>query len=1069
MRAEVGPWLIDRVLGRGAQGVVWSCEHRVTGRAGAMKGFLPGGARAEAWRDEARAVAGLVHPGIVWVHDIGNLDADTAAILQVPPDCPWMVMDRADSSLFDRPPQTLGEVLDAVDQVLDALAHVHARDLLHLDLKPANLLRFGDQVRLADFGVARWIRDPQLAGRIHGTPLFMAPEQIQEGPAGIGPWSDVYALGWVTWSLISGHPWAGRNLHAVLMAQLWEEPTPPGPPPLAAWLRRCVAKHPEKRFRTAADARHALASLRVDIDVDRPVGETAVAERATTFDLHDLERPVLRRPAGALTTLDGLDEPAMLDVGPPPMPDDWRFIPEHRPPPLPQVGLGLFQLRAVPLVGREELRDALWDALRHVHEGGHEVLALRGPSGMGKTALAEWLVTSARQLAVADGWVARGPSQPGAADPTADLVADGLSRSVELPVELDEHARAVLDALGRRTDDPVPLRPKEVVATLRTWLTAIAAERPLVLAIDDAHHAEPLLQVLADVGAIPGLLVLLTVQEEAAAERAGFEPLLRQLGARPLVVRALPQADRRQMVTRLLGLSDDLTGALLRRTDGHPLFAVQLLQDWIDRGVLAHTGHGFDVVSGADLPLPDGLWATWRDRVDRLVRNDAERIALEQAAVLATFAPVVDPAEWRGPHDLRERLLNARLVDATPRGGLRFVHGMLREALVQDADAAGRLPRHHGTVADLVQEPERRGRHLYAAGRYLEAVAPLTQAARSQLNRDTERAAELLEMAGRGVHAATPDEDHVAYAIARASLALTQSKPALAADMLNITVPRASTPRLACALHARRTFLAVRQRRTSIARRCVDALSAAAEGVPDLQAVAARWQAEVHLIESQPAAAREALEPWLDQFHSPSLDEGDAWFTWASIARVEGNQVEAQRGFEKALSVYEALGVATPKIAALGGLADTLRYQGRLDEAREAAAAMVRLGRSRDPQAALFGAVTLAGIDVSERNMSLAKARIDALLAGDQPQPAITLTVLALRLAYHAHVGPDEAVRGDLDALDAQLLDTTMPVYELDVLLALEQAAGDLEAAGSPHAPRARKLADDHRVGLHGA
>ncbi len=1001
-----------------------------------------------------------MHPGIVWVHDIGSLDEASARALEVPAGSPWMVMDRADSSLHDRPPTTLSEVLDVALQVLDALSHVHARGVLHRDLKPANLLRFGDRIGLADFGVARWVRDPQQAGRIAGTPLFMAPEQIQDGPVKAGPWSDLYALGWVVWSLLEPHPWEDRGVRAVLMAQLFEAPDPPGPPPVTEWLRRMVAKRPEDRFGTAADARCALEVVRIEVDGASTVGRTEPALPATTFDVHDLDRLELA-VADAPTTLDE------LPAGPrPAMPDDWRGLPEHRPPPLPQVGLGLFQLRAVPLVGRDAERDALWRALRDCREEGVTV-ALRGPSGMGKTALAHWLVTTARQLGVATAWVTRSPSDPSAADALGELVADGLARSAALPPELDPHARAVLDALARRTHDPVPVSVLEAVHTLRTWIRAVAADRPLVLHIDDAHHARGLLEVMQVIGPVAGVLLLLTIPDEAGAEQQGLEAQLADLEVRTVRVEPLPPADRRRLVARLLGLSDPLADALVRRTDGHPLFAIQLLQDWIDRGLLAPGPQGFDTVPGAELPLPDGLWSTWHDRVDRLVRSDEERAALERAAVLATLAPEIGPSEWEAPGDLRERLLDARLADATPRGGLRLVHGLLREALVRDAEVAGRLAGHHAAVARRVEDPERRGRHLAAAAALAEALAPLTEAARAHLNRDPSRAAELLDLAEAGLGADTPAASRVAFAIARASLALTRGRPDEARRWLDGAVPAATTPALAATLQARRTMLAVRTRGRD-AEACVAALAAATDGAePSLQAMSARWRAEVALIRGDLTGAREVLAPWLERFEHPSTDEGDAWFTWGSIARAAGDFAEARRGYERSLAAYDALGLSTPRIATLGGLADVLRFLGELDEAREAASEMAQVARSRDPAGLAFATLSLAAVDVAAGDHLLASSRLDALLADPAQHPALAATAWAFRLLLCARQGDGAGVDRALTALEERLLDQTHAVIELDVLVACEQAAALLDGQAE-RAGRAAALGAAQRQGLYG-
>ena len=1063
----MGPWVLGEELGRGAQGVVWACEHRPTGQRCAMKGFLAGraGTLATSWRDEARAMAGLTHPGVVVVHDLGEMPGPVAEALEVPQGSPWLVMDRADGSVSDAPPSTLGEALDVCDQALRALAYVHANDLLHLDLKPANLLRFGPRVALADFGVATSFRH-QRGHRVRGTPLFMAPEQIQPSDDGIGPWSDLYAMGWLLWSLVTEHPWEHLPIPSVLRAQLWDTATPPGPPALARWLQRCTAKAPADRFASAADARRALHSVRASLDPQQPIGRASSPSTAPTYAFQVVPPP----PAGdasASPQPPGPGLPARIQVATPPT---QRPDQSERPTrPLPQVGLGLFRLRAVPVVGRDAERDRLWGALCRAAAGGSPTVTLRGPSGLGKSHLAHWLTVLARAHGYAEAWSASGARDADALDALQLLVADGLARSVDVRADVGEHHHCVLRTIAGTTRDPVPIAPEAVTEALGRWLRATSGRRPLLLVIDDAHHALPLLHTLADVGPVPGVATVCLVQEEGIVDPAELDQALEALAAETIPVQPLPPRDRRRLVAQLLGLSGTLADALVARTDGNPLFAVQLLGDWIDRGRLRLTPAGFALVPGADLPLPDGLWDTWRTRVDGLVETDAERMALEEAAILASYAGEVRAEEWRGPLDLRERLLDARLAVVTA-GGWRFVHGMLREALLRDAQDSGRAEAHHRRVAARVDDDERRGRHLFAAGARDLALAPLVRAVVAQQNRDRHRAEALLSAAEACVHDHTRSLDRVDLAIAQAGLSLMHGDRALASEQLDAVVPLAGPhPEAAARLHSRRLKLALREARLDDAQEALDAMAlAAADASTAVQALEARWRAELLLARGALDEAAECLRPWLALMPSPSMAEGDAWFTWASIALSQQRFDIARDGYLRSLEAYDACGLATPRIATLGGLADAHRYLGELDEAREAASEMARVARSRDPSGVVYGTLGLAAVDLATGDLGVAAARLDALLSAGLPHDGIEAVARALQLAVAAGQGHVTTAEAALERLEALTVHATTPAFELDIWDACRRAARVLSGGHPVLARRVEAIASFQEQGRFG-
>jgi serine/threonine-protein kinase len=147
--------------------------------------------------------------------------------------------------------------------VADALAHAADRGIVHRDIKPENIMITGDgTVKLMDFGLSKSFEDAGLSGvtksgHALGTPVFMAPEQIQDARYADHR-ADIYSLGASLFYMLAGrHPFTGNRVREILFKVL-EEPAPaleelrPGiPPALAKMVAQCLEKDPEKRYPTA--------------------------------------------------------------------------------------------------------------------------------------------------------------------------------------------------------------------------------------------------------------------------------------------------------------------------------------------------------------------------------------------------------------------------------------------------------------------------------------------------------------------------------------------------------------------------------------------------------------------------------------------------------------------------------------------------------------------------------------------------------------------------------------------------------------------------------------------------
>ncbi len=165
-------------------------------------------------------------------------------------------------------PERMSRLKDAMLQVCQALAYIHAHGLVHRDLKPSNIMvDEGRQVRLMDFGLAKWLADDARVtgdGRMVGTFRYMAPEQILGEP--LDGRSDLYSLGVILYELLSGRPPFDAKTPMALWDKVLETEPPPllainakGDPQMARVVHRLIRKEPDDRFQTAEEVYEALS------------------------------------------------------------------------------------------------------------------------------------------------------------------------------------------------------------------------------------------------------------------------------------------------------------------------------------------------------------------------------------------------------------------------------------------------------------------------------------------------------------------------------------------------------------------------------------------------------------------------------------------------------------------------------------------------------------------------------------------------------------------------------------------------------------------------------------------
>jgi serine/threonine protein kinase len=280
--ARIGPVRLEKVVGRGGMGVVWSGRHESLDLPVAVKVDLSGASGTELFLHEVRLVSQLEHPNVVRVLDHGRLSGSEGPDL--PAGARYLVMEYCDGgSLVDRKLKGWTDLRDVALGCLGGLGHAHARGIVHRDVKPGNLLFHQDRVVLSDFGVsARGVeRDGPLAQAMAGTPRFMAPEQIDGDLRAQGPWTDLYALCVMLWQLVTGsHPYgAFRTSEEVLGRHLTATPGPfvpkvPVPAGLEDVLRQGLEKVGPRRWSFAAD----LAARLLALEGDDTVGPAILAD-----------------------------------------------------------------------------------------------------------------------------------------------------------------------------------------------------------------------------------------------------------------------------------------------------------------------------------------------------------------------------------------------------------------------------------------------------------------------------------------------------------------------------------------------------------------------------------------------------------------------------------------------------------------------------------------------------------------------------------------------------------------------------------------------------------------------
>ena len=292
--SEFAGYRILRELGRGGMGLVYEAEHLRLGRKAAIKLLAPDLSRDEAHRDrfvqESRVLAAIEHPSLIPIYDAGEIDGLLYIAMRYVDGTDLAKLLAAEGAF------ELERALAMLDQVGSALDAAHARDLVHRDVKPANVLidAADGRVFLSDFGLVTRARTAEAAsaGLFAGTVGYVAPEQI-EGRS-VSPATDVYALGCILYECVTGRqPFEGELEIAVLYAHLRDTPRavsaarPELPSALDAVLAKALAKLEDDRFPSCGAL---LAAARAAVGPTAPIVRAAPASAPVRTDARPARR-----------------------------------------------------------------------------------------------------------------------------------------------------------------------------------------------------------------------------------------------------------------------------------------------------------------------------------------------------------------------------------------------------------------------------------------------------------------------------------------------------------------------------------------------------------------------------------------------------------------------------------------------------------------------------------------------------------------------------------------------------------------------------------------------------------
>jgi len=1063
--------VLGEELGHGGMGTVYAATRDgepvavkvLTGDRVALPEYLA------AFRTEVRAMATLAHPGIVRVLDYGVVEPGH----DLPMGSPYVVMELAPESLRDRCGRaTWPEVRAWLEQLLEALAHAHARGITHRDLKPANVLLADGHVKIADFGLARAFETDGRGQHEQpaGTPGYMPPEQRQGRWRDIGPWTDLYALGRLTLDLIT-LPRGG---------------TIPVPRRLDAWVSRLRQEKLPERYCRAADALEGLRSLAEEelgvLDaVLGGVGPAADTDFAVTQPYFE-------------------DEDQVLAALPDPLPRSPLAPPAH-PISVPETpagrGVGLRRLRPARLLGREEEQGVLWTGVKRAHAGHVELIALRGPGGVGKRDLAMWLCHQIHQTGAGSVNLATHQSHPGPRAGLAGMIARELRcldidrkaafRRVSRFLADHPHPRStgqseweaaallklMAPALGPGERPPVSLGPQEQGFELvARFLEREAGTRLPFVWLEQLQLAHGTLAWVEWLRQRGGRFLLV-----ATIEGRGLDDWLGELGATVLDLEPLSSDDRARCIETTVGILNPETARALAAAVGqNTVLAGHVFDDWCAQGKVRadHSAVG-------ELPTSIDAAAVWESRIDRVLVG-RDRYAPRALAAAAVLGMEVNAVRWRDVLRRARVSLDPGLTDGLLAEGLAVSLGLGDSADFRFSDRAVRqgllerwreeVPRLHRAAALSFRiEPEtvlRRAFHLEQAGDPRAAVLALKGAVSVLV---VMQEWQLLEDVLRTLRSILEREDiPEARAWSEVGQLALDSRAKVGADQLDRALQVAERAEPWPSAHGAACFFAGRGAHSAgqleLAERMLSVARTLAGTEQD--ALAAEADANLGVIRYHQARFEEALDLLAsaeERRKDPTGVLSSAVFKASAYAHL-GDEERAGRELDAVAHLVKSAGWL-PRAAFANALGERARRLGQHEAAATHYAMAFQAARVANDRSAWVYRLNQALANILRHRIEGVDVQVDEAIAEleavQHVQYAASGRVIRLVIA---------ARNGDLETWDRLVgafeeMDE-LGAFDQDLALAGELAAGAMEVYDPDRAQVAAQFARRQRAGLEG-
>src|SRR6201988_5138085 len=686
-------------------GQVYRAEDTKLGRYVAVKLLAPDATRDQTAKRrllaEAQSASVLNHPNIVTIHAIEEVDGVDFIVME------FVEGETLTAHLLNQGALQLTSLLDIGIQVADALEAAHSVGLIHRDIKPANILITPKGVvKVADFGLAKMLRlstdeiDREALtlaanltgpGIVLGTAAYMSPEQTRGETLDVR--SEIFSVGSLLYEAATRtKAFHGPSVLSIFHAISAVDPPPPSklrpelPREFDLIIERALAKDKTQRYSSCREMADALRSLRTSI-----TGTWSGIPIVYDADLIDRSVPSFVGREPEMKKLDGLLQQVIKGTG--------RIV----------------FITGEPGIGKTSISD---EFLRHARKHRLGLLISRGRC-------VEQYGTGEAYLPFLD---AMGEllQAPGRERIAAIMRTYAPTWCMELPT-----AFASSGSLEKLQQETIGATKERMMREMGDALGMLATATPVVLLLEDLHWADPssvdLLRHLSQRINTQRLLIAGTFRPEDV-ERSGhpLKSYKAEMQAHNLCEEVALGLWNRENVAAYLDATfspndfpSDLTAMIHEKTEGHPLFAANLLQYLGERGDLAKVNGRWSLVrplSEMDLAVPESVRAMISKKIDAL--EPEERRALQYASVEGTeflssvTAKLLSVDEVELEESLARigkghRLIETRGEEELPDGTLatryRFSHALYQNFLYGDLVNKRRILLHQQAGEQLLQ------------------------------------------------------------------------------------------------------------------------------------------------------------------------------------------------------------------------------------------------------------------------------------------------------------------------------------------------------------------------------